>query len=184
MKHSERPLWKKSMLETLSLYDINNWLDEIMDNGDIYGYARDRDYYTGEDGYYQEYKDQFDDLSSGAYRLWETLQESDLRANWDDMTVALLGNSYNVLGFDVIERDYYRMINCFEDAAIREAMKRLERLSKRDLIECFKKVLTTLLLFYDLKTAHDCLTSIVTELDERAAMMQRNGEPPQRSWVE
>ena len=62
-------------------------------------------------------------------------------------------------------------------------LKRIERLSKRDIISCFRKVMTTLILFFDIKTAHDCLTAIVEELDERAAAMER-GESPKRAWVE
>ncbi len=110
------------MLQTLNRDSILDYLFEIQDNGDMYGYASD------EDGYYQEYKDQFDDLSDGAYYLIEALRDFDIRGN-------------------------------------------------------FRKVLTTLILFYDIKAAHDCLTSIVTELDERAAMME-TGQAPQRAYVE
>jgi uncharacterized protein with von Willebrand factor type A (vWA) domain len=70
-----------------------------------------------------------------------------------------------------------------EEFAVEEAIKRIERLNKRDMIRCFRKVMTALILFFDVKASHDCLTAIVEELDERAAMMGR-GEPPQRAWVE
>ena len=60
MNHSKRPLWKKSILQTLNLADVLDYINEIAENGDMFGYARDGDYGTGEDGYYQEYKEQFD----------------------------------------------------------------------------------------------------------------------------
>lgn len=91
MEQSKRPLWKKSMLKTLNFYDVVDYLNEIGNNGDPYGYDCD------ESGYYQEYKEQFDELSDGAYRLYEALNEFDysgdcsLRDIWDDMTVALFG---------------------------------------------------------------------------------------------
>jgi hypothetical protein len=184
MKHSQRPLWKKSMLQTLNRDSILDFLDEISDNGDSYGYVRDQEYYVGEGGYYQEYKDQFDDLSDGAYYLADALRDYDIREHWDDMTVALLGVTHKVLGYDSTEYDYYEMLSYEEEWAESEAVKRIERLSKKEMIRCFRKVLTILISFYDIKAAHDCLTSIVTELDERAAMMQRGGDPPQRAWVE
>ena len=40
----------------------------------------------------------------------------------------------------------------------------------------FRKVLCTVVIFYDIKAAHDCLTSIVEELDERAAIMKRKDD--------
>jgi len=201
MKQSERPVWKKSMLEKLDYGSITNWLYEIGENGDMYGYD------GGDDGYYQEYKELFDDLSDGAYVLLEALEESNARDNWDDMTVALLGQTQKVLGFNAAEEDYFGMLNREEDWAVEEAKKRLERMTKADLIKNFRMVLVTLVSFFDLKAAHDCLTSIVQELDEKGALLAQKNEKinqiygdltgkngkqfddlianlPQRMWVE
>lgn len=143
MKRSETPIWKRSCLEKLNLFAITNMLDEIAENGDMYGYEE-----TSVEGYYSEYKDQFDDLAGLAYRL-----------------------------------------------------------TKMELIRLFSRVLAGIVLFYDIKAAHDCLCSIVEELDDRAVLMQRkddalnalyqdltgkNGEAfdeliknlPDRMWVE
>ncbi|MEZ3452766.1 MAG: hypothetical protein K1W17_00140 [Oscillospiraceae bacterium] len=181
MNQSKNPLWKKSMLKSLNYYEITDFLYEISDNGDMYGYDRE------EGGYYQEYKEQFDDLSDGAYRLWDALDNSDysdysLRDIWDDMTVALLGYQEKVLGFDQVEEDYFSMLTFLEDAAVQEAEKRLMRFSKEQLIKNFRKVLTTLVLFFDIKAAHDCLTSIVEELDERGAILERKNEKINRLY--
>lgn len=181
MNPSKNPLWKKSMLKSLNFYEIVEFLDEIGNNGDPYGYERE------ESGYYQEYKEQFDDLSDGAYRLWDALDNSDysdysLRDIWDDMTVALLGYQEKVLGFDQVEEDYFSMLTFLEDAAVQEAEKRLMRFTKEQLIKNFRKVLTTLVLFFDIKAAHDCLTSIVEELDERGAILERKNEKINRLY--
>jgi len=126
---------------------------------------------------------------------------------WDEMTVALLGETQRVLGFDAVEQDYFGMIDCQENWAVEEAEKKLERFTKSDLIKHFRQVLVILVSFMDIKAAHDCLTSIVTELDEKGALLERknkqidqiygdltgkNGEQfdalvanlPQRMWVE
>lgn len=171
MKQSKTPLWKKSILQKLNLSDIRDYLYEISDNGDIYGYD------GGDDGYYQDYKDLFDDLAASAYRLWETLEESNIEDNWDDMTVALLGETQKVLGYDTLENDYYHLVNGYqEEFAVEEAEKRVMRLTKQGMIRCFRKVLGTLVAFYDIKTAHDCLTSIVQELDEKGAILERKND--------
>lgn len=163
------------MLQTLNYYDITDYLDEIVNNGDPWGYERD------ESGYYQEYKEQFDELSDGAYRLSDALNEYDynygkLKEIWDDMTVSLLGYQEKVYGFDPAEEDYYAILECEENWAVEEAEKRLMRFTKEQLIHNFRKVLTTLILFFDIKAAHDCLTSIVEELDERGAILERKNE--------
>lgn len=71
------------MLQRHNLYDIREALWEIGENGDMYGYDRE------ESGYYQEYKEQFDELATGAQSLLEALDEWDVSENWDDMTVRL-----------------------------------------------------------------------------------------------
>lgn len=203
MKPAKSPIWKKSMLEKLNMYEIREMLDEIAENGDMYGYD-----YGDTKGYYNEYKDQFDDLAALAYSLGEAYDEYDVQENWDDMTVALIGNLYNVLGYDTAELDYFNLLSGYEeDLAQDEATKRIMRLTKQDMIRLFRKVLCGIILFYDIKAAHDCLTSIVEELDDRAAIMKtkddqinrlyedltgKNAEQfdeivkniPQRMWVE
>lgn len=164
------------MLEHLNFNDIIDNLYEIADNGDPCGYNSD------EEGYYQEYKPFFDELSAGAYSLIDTLTSEygaysfeDIK--WDEITVALLGETQCVLGYDVEQQDYYNMLNpCYEDCAIEVAEQRLEKLTKKDLIRNFRQVLTTLILYFDIKSAHDCLTSIVQELDERSALLEQKNE--------
>jgi hypothetical protein len=166
------------MLKFLNYDSIMEWLSEISDNGDMYGYEN-----KSEGEYYQEYKELFDELSGGAWQLWEAMQGADLRDNWDDMTVALLGETQKVLGFDVIEQDYFGMLNRFdEEYAVEKAVERIERLTKRDMIRCFRKVMVTLLLFFDIKAAHDCLTSIVEELDTKGALLQEKVDAMNRLY--
>lgn len=168
MKQSETPLWRKSMLQHLNLADIGETLYEISENGDMFGYESE------ESGYYQEYKEQFDELAFGASELLYALHEHDLREHWDDMTVALLGETHTVLGFDAVKTDYFHMVDPFcEELAVQQAQKRLERLTKAELIRTFRSVMGVLVSFFDLKAAHDCLTSIVQELDEKSIIMER-----------
>ena len=170
MNQSKRPLWKKSILENLRLDDIREWLWEVGENGDPYGYERE------DEGYYNEYKELFDDLSAGAVAMLDALENSDIEDNWDDIVVGLLGLTYEVLGYDSSEYDYFHMLSWDQDAAILEAEKRLKRLTKDELIRIFGKALRTLLLFFDLKASHDCLAAVVTELDDRGALLDAKNE--------
>lgn len=176
MKRSKTPLWKKSCLcGSLGWEDITTWLEEIGENGDPYGYED-----SSIEGYYNEYKDEFDELAGGAWSMYEQLMSYEiggLRDVWNDMTVGLLGDLFTVWGYDAAELDYFKLTECYEEeVAQREAVKRLERLTKRELISSFRKVLMTIVMFYDLKAAHDCLTSIVEELDEKGALLERKNE--------
>lgn len=45
MRQPEKPLWRKSLLNNLNLYDITNALSEIYENGDIHGYDSDQSGY-------------------------------------------------------------------------------------------------------------------------------------------
>ena len=177
MKPSEAPLWKKSMLQRLDYTSITDFLYEISENGDCFGYD------GGDEGYYQEYKEQFDELSAAAFSLLDALEEYDVAENWDDMTVALLGYQEMVLGYDAVETDYFAMANpYFEDLAVEEAKTRLMRLTKSELIRIFRSVMSVLVMFFDIKAAHDCLTSIVQELNERSAIFARKDEEINRLY--
>jgi hypothetical protein len=191
------------MLQKLNIHEIYEKLWEIMENGDMYGYEN-----STEGEYYREYKELFDDLAAGAYSMEEVLNDYGLAESWDDMTVGLLGDLYTVYGYDSMELDYFKMVSeDDEEYAVQEAKRRLMKLTKEDLIRQFKKVLTTLVFFFDLKSAHDCLTAIVQELDERGAILEeknnvinrlyedltgKDGDDfdeivkniPQRMWVE
>jgi len=179
-EHKYAPMWRKSMVDGFSLFQIENFLDEIAENGDMYGYE-----YGDESEYYLEYKELFDELALGAHEMLSALHDSDLRRNWDDMVVALIGSTHKILGFDESRQDYFTMINQYDEKLAADVSeKRIAKLTKCDLIRCFQKVMTTLVLFLDIKAAHDSLCAIVEELDDRAAIMKNGSFAPQRSWIE
>lgn len=180
MKQSKTPLYKKSCLAGSLNYDnMIEWLGEIGENGDMYGYED-----SSIEGYYNDYKEQFDELSGGAWSLYEQLNDGqiiygkydELRDLWNDMTVNLLGELYTVYGWDPAELDYFKLSSFEEELAVKECKKRLMRLTKEELIDYFRKVVMLLVMYYDIKAAHDCLTSIVEELDERGALLEQKNE--------
>ena len=90
----------------------------------------------------------------------------------------LLVNGYEADGID------YRSITQFEQTlGVEEAEKRLLRLSKKELISLFRRVMTTIVCYADIKGSYDTLAAVVNELDERAAIME-NGQTSARMWAE
>lgn len=181
---NKRPMWKKTMLQRLSLNDIQEDLEEISEAGDYCGYEGES---LGE--YYDEYRPLFDELAMGATDLLESISrieeyDGDSFASWDDVTVALIGPIRKVLGYDAAEMDYFDMLSPWEeDAGIREAEKRLQRLTKAQLVELFRRVMIALVAYWDIKGSFDKLSAVVNELDNRAAML-KSGKPSASMWVE
>lgn len=166
----EKPIWKKSMLDGLDLGSIQNELYDMSENGDCWGYD-DRD----EGSYYDEFRELFNEIAAGATDLNEVIDNwrGMMDGAWDDLTVGMLGDTQRVLGFDTVERDYYRMTEPYtEDWAQEEACKRVEHWTKREMMGNFKFVLSTLVSYLDLKAASDTMLAVVAELDYRGAMLE------------
>ena len=166
----EKPIWKKSMLDGLDLGSIQNELYDMSENGDFWGYD-DRD----EGSYYDEFRELFNEIAAGATELNEAIDNwrCMMDGAWDDLTVGMLGNTQRVLGFDTVERDYYRMTEPYmEDWAQEEACKRVEHWTKREMMGNFKFVLSTIVSYLDLKAASDTMLAVMAELDYRGAMLE------------
>lgn len=166
----EKPIWKKSMLDGLNLESIMGELCSMEENGDYFGYD-DRD----EGSYYDEFRELFDEIAGGAYGLREAIGErvDVMNGAWDDLTVGMLGSTQRVLGFDAVERDYYRMTEPYEeDWAEDEARKRVEHWTKREMMGNFRFVLSSLVSYLDLKAASDTMLAVVNELDYRGALLE------------
>lgn len=166
----EKPIWKKSMLDGLDLGSIQNELYDMSENGDCWGYD-DRD----EGSYYDEFRELFNEIAAGATDMNEAIDSrcGMMDGAWDDLTVGMLGDTQRVLGFDTVERDYYRMTEPYmEDWAQDEACKRVEHWTKREMMGNFKFVLSTLVSYLDLKAASDTMLAVVAELDYRGAILE------------
>lgn len=187
MKQSETPLWRKSMLAYLNLSDIYNMLDEIVGNGDPFGYDNTE---LSDSEYYDQYSELFNELSEGADSIMQGIDKitDDYEYDedkWNALSVALLGRQERILGFDHGQDDYYAMLdpdNWENIKAVDEAERKCKRMTKAELLKTFKQILTTLTLFYDVKSAHDCLAAVVTELEEKGALLERKNDEINRLY--
>ncbi len=109
-----------------------------------------------------EFKMAFADLEAKAEGLWDAIEEQqnlcwgeDFERLFNDCTVALIGNRYDVIGYDTIEEDYYGLTNYEMELATTEAGKRLMRKTKVEIISTIGQCFGILMAFLDLRQQYD-----------------------------
>ena len=144
--------YKKPALMNLGYFAITGKLDEIQEVCSDIHWAFDDDEtlinaFDGNDEEAWEFKMVFTEIEGEAYRLNECLREQfyygdDPEREFDDCSVALIGNRYSVAGFDDYEEDYYDLTSYETNLAATEAaIKRgitqhREILSNRQALAC------------------------------------------------
>jgi len=92
---------------------------------------------------------------------------------YDDCTVALIGNRYQVLGFDTVEEDYFRMTQYEQELSTSEAGKRVMRWTKSEMISKIGQCMSIALAFIDLRQRYDYLKATMDILrDENMSILQ------------
>lgn len=120
-----------------------------------------------------EFKFAFADLSAKADRLIAAIQSQVVRDEYDDYTVALLGNRYGVVGFDFVEEDYYSLCGYDANLATDGAGKRIMRHTKAEIIASVGQCLGVLISFLDLRQQYDYLKATMDILrDENTSILQ------------
>lgn len=104
-----------------------------------------------------EFRMAFIDLDGKACQLIEQLGEEVIQDEYDDCTVALIGNRYMTVGYDGYEEDYFALTSYEVGLAQTEAGKRLMRHTKAEMISIFGQCLGTLIAFLDLRQQYDYL---------------------------
>lgn len=137
--------YKRPALASMGAYNITNELDTIMEacNGIRY-YIEQADSdetllnaLDGDEDAEWEFRMAFSDLSAKAEYLQNRLYDQDFEdfyRDFDDATVALIGNRYNLVGFDSEDEDYLSLTSYEQELAQTEAGKRLCRLTKAEML--------------------------------------------------
>lgn len=156
--------YKKAALDSLGWDQIYDQLSEIGeaccdvrwfidDDGDNILAAMDGD----EDEVY-EFKMAFADLEAKCEQLNDILQENyDIGDYFDDCTVALIGNRYNLIGYDTAEEDYYSLAGYDQNLAQKESAKRVMRWTKEDMLAKIGQCMGITLAVVDLRQSYDYL---------------------------
>ena len=117
----------------------------------------------------------FADVSAKAEQLQSVLYDQsfeDLYQEFDDASVALIGNQYRVLGFDAYEEDYCALTSYEEGLAQTEAGKRLMRMTKADMLARIGWCFGITIAFMDIRQSYDYLKATFDILrDENTSLL-------------
>jgi len=145
-----------------------------------------------------EFRMAFADLAAQADQLQTLLYEQDFEdfyRDFDDATVALIGNRYDLVGYDTDEEDYFSLTSYEERLAETEAGKRLCRLTKAEMISRIGWAFGITLAFFDLRQRYDYLkatfdilrdenTSLIETIKEIEKTYEAMAEDGFREWEE
>ena len=182
--------YKRPALASLGWNAMWRELEEIQEAcSDIHWYM-DQDDDTllnaldGEEEEVWEFKMAFADLEAKADQLSEVLQDQfnwrvsdDPERDYDDCTVALIGNRYSIV--DIYDRgsddeDYYSLTGYEQELAHTEAGKRLMRKTKADMLSTIGQCVGTMVAFLDLRQQYDYLKATFDILrDENTSMLKQ-----------
>jgi len=122
-----------------------------------------------------EFRMVFAGLSAQADQLQTMLYNQcfeDFYRDFDDATVALIGNRYNLVGYDSEEEDYFSLTSYEENLAQTEAGKRLCRLTKAEMLSRIGWAFGVMLAFFDLRQKYDYLKATFDILrDENTSLL-------------
>ena len=198
--------YKRPALSGLSYEDITNRLEDMQEAcSEIHwAFADDdalADALDGNEEEAWEFKMLFGSLEAESYQLWEQITDQfgyavdDPERTWNDFSVALIGNRFNVIGYDGYEEDYYSLCSYEQELATSEAGKRVMRLTKAEMLSQIGQVLGMILAFQNIEIKYEALratidvlrernTSIITQIKAiEAAYDKAQGEPEwSRDW--
>lgn len=170
--------YKRPALATMGWETIMAELEEIQEACDAVAYFMGDedellDAFDGDAEEAWEFRMGFSELSAKGNQLFEAMYEWGDRDDFDDCTVALIGNRYDLVGYDGYEEDYYSLCRYEEELATTEAGKRLMRQTKAEMIASIGQAVGTLMAFLDLRQSYDYLKTTMDILrDENHSVLQ------------
>ena len=175
--------WKKSALADLNLWAIDSKLTDIRDECcEIHWTAQDDEMLInaldGDEEEAYEFKMLFTDLESEAEQLCYQLDElfryeDDRESRFNDCTVALIGNRFNIVGYDSVEEDYVSLTSYMQELAFTEAGKRIMRLTKKEMLSDIGQCLGIILAFHNIEMKYEYLRATFDILrDKNVSVIQ------------
>ncbi len=143
-KKAEALRYKKTMVNGLSFWQIQDSLEEMGEECEEVAYWSGSDLETLIDALDGDYDDalrfqlDFAQLSADIERMYDDLNDINDPERFDDILVtsgvgAMPG--YEVLGFDIVEEDYFGIDAWMRGWAEKESVRRLKRLTKDGILE-------------------------------------------------
>ena len=169
--------FKKPMSKELNWYSIREYAWQIQnDCADIRWMTEDEeqlvDLMDGDEEQAFEFRMAFSDLSNQCEEFLEELQElqrydfmstdsdDEDEATWFDLFFPAIGSD-DMMGYDVLEQDYFRLDRYEEEWAEKEARKKLKRLTKDQLFDLAGMALGIARNYMSLSYRYDCLKNSI-----------------------
>lgn len=162
--------YKKPALMDLGYYAITEKLDEIQEVCSEIHWAYDDDEtlvnaFDGNDEEAWEFKMAFAELEGEAYQLSDSIRENfcynNAEQDFNDTSVALIGDCYDMVGYDGYEENYYRLTSYETRLAETEAGKRLMRKTKPEIIATIGQTIGIILSFQNVQFKYEYLKSTI-----------------------
>ena len=186
--NSKTPIWKRSMLAELNLISIKANLEEIADDQCTRKYDNK---YTNLNStaafYYELFREDFVYLECRACELLDTLNyryELISEEDFNDLSVAVLGDTHKVLGFDVVEQDYFHMFDSCEKWATEETAKRVKRWTKDEILEKYAQVFTIITTYLEITSGISGIEVALAAIEEEGTTLEKNMNAVERAYNE
>lgn len=171
--------YKRPALASLGFDSILNELRELSEVCSDVHWFTDGDDETllnaldGDDEAAFEFRIAFSDLEAKAEQLYGAISDSCIQREFDDCTVALIGNRYRLVGYDMDEEDYFSLTAYDEELAYTESGKRLMRHTKPEMLSTIGQCLGIVISFLDVRQSYDYLKATFDILrDENTSLLQ------------
>ena len=176
-------MYRRSMIADLNLFTIQDSLTDMMEACSNVHYAFDDDEtlisaFDGNEDEAHEFIMSFSDLDYEIERLYESFEEmygyhDDPERDFNDVTVALIGEWFDILGFDSFREDYFVFDTRYmEEIAVEESQKRVMRKTKKELLDEIGKTMAFILKYIDIKDRFDSMSAAVDIFrDENVAIL-------------
>lgn len=171
--------YKRPALASMS---FNSIADELLDIGEACSDVQwfvENDTETllnaldGDDEAEYEFRMAFADVSAKSEQLYSEITGWDIRDEYDDCTVALVGNRYRTVGYDSYEEDYFSLTSYEGQLAQTESGKRLMRHTKPEMLSTIGQCLGILIAFLDVRQSYDYLKATFDILrDENTSLLK------------
>lgn len=158
--------YKKAIVLGMNFYDIRQWVLETFENLEDVTYVTQNDEMLmkaldGDEEEAFELRVAFAALAEDLDRFFEDLDGAWLPDCFDDFFCACAGGDVEFAGYDVVEKDYFGL-TCFEAGlGQEEARKRLERLTKKELIEAAQRCYQVAVAYIGLRSRYEDLRAAV-----------------------
>ena len=168
------PIWKKSMISGFGLFEMRSNIQDISDE-----FWDRQEEFTAMEDFYTE-------LTYITSRAEDLLQEMHSH-NYDEdefnlAAVSVLGRRYKVLGYDVVEEDYYAMFDNAEEWATDEAARKFKTRTKDEMLRTWSKLLTVIITYLDVKSAWDGIMYAIELINNEGTKLEKVMNAVERAY--